>query len=206
MSIFDTREAYLNEAAALILDELIMPAVEKSTVYQFTRPPFRVSVGFPKHSRGGKGKAVAQCFTRAVSTDGVNEIFVTPECDDAVRVLADLAHELCHATDDCASGHRNFFAYVARAIGLEGKLTHTVAGDDLASKLCDYVELLGPYPHHRMDVDAAHKPSSTRMLKVECTECGFHFRTSKTMITRIRGIISGTARCPACDYHAMKAV
>jgi hypothetical protein len=190
-TMFDTRESYLQEAANLILDELIMPAVAAKG-FEYPRPAFRISVGWPKHSRGGK--AVAQCFTREASTDGRNEIFVTPEIDDPVRVMDAVAHELIHAVDDCASGHRNFFAAVARAIGLEGPLTATEAGPELAGKLSEIAGLLGGFPHHRMDIGKSHKPGGTRLVKVECSDCGFHFRTSQKQID----LIPADHACPAC--------
>ncbi len=73
-ALFPTREAYLTEAANLIPDDLLMGIVEKK--YEYARPNFRVSVGFPKHSRGGK--AIASCFSTEASSDGVNEIFINP--------------------------------------------------------------------------------------------------------------------------------
>jgi len=196
---FDTREQYLTEAANLILDDVIMPVVEAKG-FDYQRPTFRISVGFPKHSRGGK--AIAVCFSRAASSDGVNEIFVNPEIDDPIRVLDCTAHELIHAVDDCQSGHRNFFAKVARGIGLEGKLTATVAGPELRSTLEQFASLLGAFPHHRMHADRTHKKGATRMLKVQCSECGFHFRTSAAQAS----MIPAAHQCPACAAHSSLAL
>jgi hypothetical protein len=194
---FQTREAYLTEAANLMLDDLIMPVVEASTLYNYDRPNFRISVGFPKHSRGGK--AIAVCFAQAASSDSVNEIFINPEIDTPLDVMQAMAHELCHAMDDCVSGHQNFFAFVARKIGLEGKLTETFAGSVLHSTLKEYEVLLGAFPHHKMVMDKTHKKDSTRQLKVECfnTDCNFLFRTSAKQMSKLGE--SGTATCPACQ-------
>lgn len=188
---FETREAFLTEAANLILDDLIMPVAEAKG-FDFPRPTFRISVGFPKHSRGGK--AIAVCFPREASTDGVNEIFVNPEIDCPLRVMDCTAHELIHAVDNCASGHRNFFAAVARGIGLEGKLTATVAGEALRATLESYAAILGDFPHHRMQSDRTHKKGGTRMHKVVCDDCGFHFRTSQSQIARL----PFDNDCPVC--------
>jgi hypothetical protein len=189
---FETREDYLTEAVNLLLDDVIMPAVE-ALGYSYDRPKFRISVGFPPGNRGGK--AVAVCYKREVSTDGVNEIFVTPERDDPMQVLGDVAHEVIHAVDDCESGHQNFFAKVARKIGLEGKLTSTVAGADLLDVLAGYVDFLGAYPHHKMEI-AKIKKDGTRQLKVKCHECDMTFRTSQKWINKID---TWTAHCPCCD-------
>lgn len=189
---FETREAYLTEAAALILDDLIMPAAD---VYMTkARPNYRISIGFPKHTRGGK--AIATCFSTEASSDQVNEIFITPEIDNPVAVMEALVHELIHAVDNCESGHRNFFAKVAREVGLEGKLRSTHAGEELAATLRYYAELLGEFPHHRMNIDQTHVKSGNRQLKVECHDCGMTFRASKKWIDRID---TWTAQCPCCQ-------
>ena len=193
---FDTRESYLTEAAALILDDQIMPAVERSR-FDFPRPTYRVSVGFPKHARSGR--VIAQCFSTDASSDGVNEIFVNPEIDEPLRVLDALTHELIHAVDNCESGHRNFFATLARSVGLEGKLTATVAGPALRNALEDYCGLLGGYPHKRMNASTGHKKSSTRMLKLSCSECGFVCRTSAKWL----GLLDPDARCPVCQHETL---
>jgi hypothetical protein len=191
----DTREAYLTEAAGFILDEIILPHAEGLPL-----PPFRISVGWPKGSRGGK--VIAQCFVRKASTDGRNEIFVTPELDDPLKVLDALTHELCHAMDDCASGHRNYFARLARRIGLEGPLTATTAGPELKAKLEAIIKLLGDYPHHRMEIAKGRKPQGTRLLKIECSDCGFVARTTGKWIAEM----TLPACCPVCETFAVNPV
>lgn len=197
---FNDREAWLTEAANLMLDDLIMPVVEKwnsKNSDNHDRPNFRISVGFPKHSRGGK--AIAVCFVKEASTDGVNEIFINPEIDNPIDVMQALAHELIHAIDDCASGHRHFFAYTARQIGLEGQLTKTVAGKELMGTLLGYADLLGAFPHAKMQMSKGHTKDKTRQLKVECgnSDCGFLFRTSGSQRSKLGE--SGKAFCPACS-------
>jgi len=191
-SMFSDRESWLTEAANLAFDDLLMPIVEASGVHDYERPNFRISVGFPKHTRGGK--AVAVCFRRAASSDGVNEIFINPEIDEPIEVLSAMIHEQIHAIDDCHSGHRNFFAYVARKAGLEGHLTATFAGDKLIARLKGYIELLGAFPHNKMNINMVHRKDGTRQLKVSCTNCDFSFRTSMKQVVRI----SSDAACPCC--------
>jgi hypothetical protein len=205
-AIFKDREAWLTEAANLMLDDIIMPQVdlwnEKHLDQQHERPNFRISVGFPKHSRGGK--AVAVCFVREASTDHVNEIFINPEIDNPVEVMGAMAHELIHAVDDCASGHQHFFAFMARKIGLDGKLTATHPGEKLEAELESYSELLGVFPHAKMNMTKTHKKEPTRQLKVEChnTDCGFLFRTSAAQRTKLGE--SGKAFCPACQRGKLR--
>jgi len=164
------RETWLTECAQFILDDLITPHC------QLPETPFRVSVGFPS---GKTSRVLAQCWKREASSDGHNEIFVSPTADDSLEILASLTHELVHYSDNCESGHQNHFARVARAVGLEGKLTATTAGPALKAQLQRYVDLLGPIPHGKLDATkSGKKKQGTRMLKVACSDCGFHFRTT----------------------------
>lgn len=198
MMTFTDREAWLTEASNLILDDLLMPLCPGSE-----RPDFRISIGFPKHSRGGK--AIAVCFAKSASSDGVNEIFINPEIDNPVEVLEANVHELIHAIDDCRSGHRGMFAAVARMVGLEGKLTATYAGDDLKATLEGYAALLGEFPHNRMDMELVHKKDGTRQRKVICSavqSCGFIFRTSASQLKKMEQ----EAPCPCCGSPLIKEV
>ena len=195
--LFQDRESWLTEAANLILDDLLMPIVEGK--YEYQRPDFRISIGFPKHSRGGK--AIAVCFIKEASSDGVNEIFINPEIDEPVKVMEAMAHELVHAIDNCKSGHRHFFAHVARKAGLEGRLTATHAGDKLMVTMNEYAALLGPFPHSKMVLDQGHKKDSTRQLKVECDDpsCKFLFRTSQRQLSKLFSEHMERPYCPACQ-------
>lgn len=184
--IHATREDWMTAASEMILDDLIMPLVT-----EYDRPKYRVSVGFPAGHRNKK--VLAMCWARTASTGGVNEIFVTPERAEIINILETLAHELIHAVDDCESGHRGFFARIARGIGLEGKLTATYAGEQLRETLEGYVALLGEYPHEAMDV-SARKKDGTRQLKVTCSNCELIFRTSQKWLDHI----DCESHCPVC--------
>ena len=180
------REAWLTEAAGLILDELIAPHCELPT------RPYRISVGFPS---GKVSRVVAQCWVSAASADGTNEIFVSPTVDDSLEVLAAVVHELVHYTDDCQSGHKGHFARVARQVGLVGRLTATTAGDGLVRSLQQYVDLLGQIPHAKITPSKSGiKKQGTRMIKVACTGCYFSFRATQKNIDKIR-----RHDCPACS-------
>jgi hypothetical protein len=191
------RENWLTEAAHIILDDLLMPRVDYFAPI-YTKPPFRVSVGF---TGARTSKAIASCFVRAASQDKVNEIFVSPEHNNSLEVLASLTHELVHAIDDCESGHKNFFAKLARAAGLEGKLTATVAGDWLKNWLQqNIIAALGDIPHGKLELAKAKKKQGTRMIKIECHACTFSFRASQTQIAKL----PTDALCPACSAAFLK--
>lgn len=193
------REEYLTEACNMILGSIIAPAISADWE---PAHPFRVSVGYAPRSRANS-KVVAVCIASAASADSHNEIFVTPAIDDSMVIMANLAHELIHYSDDCESGHKNFFARIARRIGLEGKLTATVAGDRLKGQLQKIVDTLGEIPHAKIDLDKAKPRQSTRMIKVACPDtetCGFSYRTSQTNISKISDFL-----CCACAVHDMSA-
>lgn len=185
---FDTREAWLTEAASILMDGVILPAAGMDAP-----PAFRITTGFPKHTRGRR--VIAQCFVREASTDGVNEVFVSPELDNPMDILPTLVHELIHAADNCASGHRGFFARVAQAVGLEGPMTATVAGPALQAQLQALCNALGAYPHSRMDIDKFHVKQTVRQLKVSCNRCGFLARSSAS---QLRNWARADECCPCC--------
>jgi predicted Zn-ribbon and HTH transcriptional regulator len=190
-----TREEYLTTASTQYLLRLLGPVMAEwnaGTDAELEDPKFRVSCGWAKHS---SSKAIGSCFIKAVSADDTSEIFISPEMDEPVLVLATLLHELIHAIDNAESGHKGWFAFAARRADLAGKLTATVAGDTLAEELRVYSELLGKYPHAAMAVNPNRKKQTTRMLKVECSDCGFVFRTSAKWADGIHDM----SPCPVCE-------
>ena len=90
------------------------------------------------------------------------------------------------------------FGKVARAMGLEGKLTATVAGEGLVSILNELTEELGPYGHGAITLQAANeKKQGTRMLKVECEETGYKVRLTRKWLDEL-----GAPLCP-CHHEPM---
>lgn len=180
------REQWLTEAATLICSELLD---QEANRYGLTTPPFKISVGWP-HANKGKHRTIGgQCFARHMSTAGQNEIFISPTLDDSKQVLLVLIHELCHAYDDCQSGHKGNFATLARSAGFVPPLTSARDGNttpQLNSYVEDLTNLLGPIPHAKLDTSVIPKGSS-RQLKMYCTNqgCDFKFRASQTMINKM---------------------
>lgn len=169
-------------------------------VHGVTVPDVRVSVGFPKGGTRGNHKAIGQCWSGACATDGVPQVFIHPELVESARVLDVLLHEVIHAAVGTKHGHRGEFARVAKAAGLEGKMTATVAGHALRTRLLEMVERLGEYPHAALDASKAGRKQSTRMLKCECAECGYTVRTTAKWLDTMGGPL-----CP-CSGLEMRRV
>ena len=168
-----TREEWLN--AALTELRPLFQAKAQATIPADTR----VSVGFP--GGGSARKRIGECWPRARSKDGVNEIFISPVLQDPMRMLDVLAHEAIHAIDDCVSGHKKPFKTIALAVGLTGKMTATVAGEELKKELEAIVERLPKLSHGALDLNG-RKKQPTRLLKLECESCGMIIRTTSKWI------------------------
>lgn len=166
-----TREAWLTAA---VRDLTPLYAAVGATL-----PPVRVSVGWPG-GRGKKQAVIGQCWAPDAASDGVAQVFISPTLADPATVLSTLVHELVHAVDRNTSGHRGQFARIARAVGLTGKMTATTAGEALSARLAAVAAGLGTYPHAalRSAAGGSHKPQGTRMLKLECLNCGYIVRTT----------------------------
>lgn len=158
-------------------------------------PPVRVSVGWPG-GRGGKNK-VGSCWPRAASRDGVFQVFVSPVVDDTHQALGVLVHELCHACTDC-SGHGADFSKLARAVGLDGKLTATYPGQTLIDRLNGLViEPLGSYPHAAIvPEESGEKKQTTRMVKCVCEDSGYTCRTTRAWLEKYGPPISPKTKQP----------
>lgn len=181
-------------------------------------PAVRVSVGWPG-GRGDKNRTIGQCWNSHAAADSVCQLFISPVLDDAPTVLATLAHELVHAVDDCKSGHRGEFARMAKGIGLTGKMTATVASDELREKLAKIESKLGDYPHARLttmrrvagrpedpsnpespegEPKAGEPKQTTRMIKTSCPDSGYIARTTRKWLEEF-----GAPLCP-CHSRAME--
>ena len=152
----------------------------------------RVSVGFP--GGGSARKRIGECWARRMSKDNVNEIFISPVLQDPVRMLDVLVHEAVHAVDDCASGHKDAFKQIARAVGLEGKMTATHAGEELKGELDRIIKTLPALTHGALDL-STRKKQPTRLVKLECDNCGMLLRTTMKWLEQ-----TGEPNC-ACGGH-----
>ena len=150
----------------------------------------KVSVGFP--GGGSARKRIGECWPRSRSSVGVNEIFLNPAVKSVTLLVEVLVHEAIHAADDCQSGHKGFFRRTALGVGLEGKMTSTVAGPVLREWIESKIEALGAMPYGSLDL-SGRKKQTTRMIKLECVNCGCIIRTTDKWVSTMRD-----ARC-GCD-------
>jgi hypothetical protein len=140
----------------------------------------RISFGWPRRSQN----AIGQCWGAESSRDGQYEIFVTPALDrtDSARILDILAHEMVHAVVGLECSHKGAFRTCAHAIGLEGKMTATVAGATLKKTLDAYVAGVGPCPHGALSAMTKAGKQGTRLLKAVCPTCGYTVRITKKWV------------------------
>jgi hypothetical protein len=104
----------------------------RSTFPTCALPKWRVATGWPKGSRGSsKTHSIGQCWDRASSEDGSYEIFISPELDHPVTILATLAHEMVHAIVGCDAGHKGEFPALCKKIGLVKPWTATSPSPEL---------------------------------------------------------------------------
>jgi len=153
----------------------------------------KVTCGWPhKGGTGTSKKRIGECWSRAASSAGVNEVFISPYLSDPKEVLSTLVHEHVHVVDDCKSGHKGYFKTCALEVGLEGKMTSAGAGPELMAIFDGWLADLGPYPHATLDLSKSPtKKQSTRMVKCECGACGFIVRTTRKWLNEV-----GEPHCP----------
>src|SRR5690606_21724530 len=107
-------------------------------------------------------------------------IFLRPSLQaDSRRIAGVLVHELVHAAGHW--DHKAGFRKVATGLGLEGPMTATTEGDAFYEWADPIIERLGAFPGAALDglaLAGGKKKQSTRMIKVECGDCGWGFRAS----------------------------
>jgi hypothetical protein len=105
-------------------------------------------------------QSLGQCWSESNSADG--------------HIVAGvLAHELVHAAG--RHGHGKDFANLARAIGLEGKMTATTEGDAFNQAIAPTLEAVGPYPHAELSKTASQSRGhdfSSCNAQLAPTRCG----------------------------------
>ena len=155
----------------------------------------RVSIGFT--SKGAKGKRIGECWADACSEDGHFEIFIKPDLQsNGARVADILTHELCHAAVGLAAGHGAAFKRIATRLGLEGKMTATVAGARWHEWADPIMAEIGAFPGASLNgaTSSAPKKQGTRMIKLACNVCDWSCRTA-------RSNISDDMTCPVQGCH-----
>jgi hypothetical protein len=174
MKQHSVREAWLEDAV-----RHLEPVFSKAG---YAIPPVRVSCGFPASS--SPRTTLGQCWPRERSGGGVNEIFISPKLDDPVQLLDTLVHELCHAVDDCFSGHGEDFKGIAQTVGLEGPARMAHATEELTVRLMMISQELGPYPHQAI-VFPPPRPSNASRNKAKCGQCGYEVTLLKNGLVMV---------------------
>jgi SprT-like family len=154
----------------------------------------RVSIGWPK--RAASCGAIGECWATEASSDRHSELFVSPELTEGGRILDVLAHELTHATVGTAAGHKKPFKQCALKIGLRGPMRSTTAGPEFTAWTETLFKHIGPYPAGFL-TDTPKQ--GTRMLKCECSTCGYTVRITRKWLT-----LAGPPICPT-DHSPLNA-
>jgi hypothetical protein len=190
-----TREQWLEQAT-----RMLRPRFKKAG---FPIPEkVRVSCGWP-HQNGAarKNRRIGECWGPKASVDKITQVFISPTLDDhdgdGVALVGTLAHELVHAAVGVDKGHKGDFVRCGKAVGLEGKPTSMGAGSDLAVEAGKIVAKLGRYPHGRMTPTQRDKVQTTRLLKVQCSDCGYIARVTRKWLDE-----AGAPLCP-CSGEPM---
>lgn len=193
---FETREAWLIAAVSAMT-----PWFEQ---HEYKVPNVRVACGWPSaRALSAKKRCLGECWSKDAATDKTVQIFISPwlvDVSSEAGVLATLVHEVVHAVVGNKEGHNKVFGKCARAVGLEGKLTSTVAGAPLIEELQAWSQELGEYPHARLDsFKRPTKKQTTRMVKCSCPDCGYTVRTSRKWLETEN---LGSPLCP-CNKEPM---
>jgi hypothetical protein len=198
------REAWLTAFA-----EAIAPIIEQRTGHKVPLSTTRLSCSFPRTRATPNRKTgaftIGQCLMGHKS--GLNEIMINPlrdvVIDDEGHGIAEtITHELLHAALPIKTGHKAPFAKAAKAMGMEGKPTSTNAGPELVALFRKIAEPLGAYPHQAIDGEFGKK-QSTRLLKVQCTDCGYVNEAGNGYTARITMTWIENAGLPTCPCGAV---
>ena len=151
-------------------------------------PKVKVSCGFP--STGNKSKHIGQCWGRSSTTEGVNQLFISPVLDEPVQVLDTLVHELVHAIDDCVHHHGPEFKKIATDVGLQGNMREATAGAWLKEQLTTIAKQLGKYPHTKINLAHSASAKTGPRPRAKCKKCGYEVTPLK------KWLFMGPPLCP----------
>jgi predicted SprT family Zn-dependent metalloprotease len=183
------RETWLN----LMIDKSVPLFDEAGFKISDIRDKLKVSCSFIQGSRGSKLKnAIGVHYNPSVSADGFHEMMIQPSISDSVQAVGVLIHEMVHSIQTHlyhdkngflnVKPHGKEFRKIAIAVGLQGKMTATTESPELKVIIQKWIDELGEYPHAKMTLNDSRKKQSTRLLKLECTHCGFICRASNGAI------------------------
>ena len=146
----------------------------------------RASCSWPsKSGLANKKRRIGEAWSAKNSADESCEVFISPVLKDPVEVSATLVHELVHCAVGVEEGHKGKFTRLAKAIGLEGKMTATRPGESLTVRLREITDRIGPYPHAELTHSNAPKKQGCRLLKVACEDCGCVIRMTRKWLDEV---------------------
>lgn len=184
-NVHETREGWLTAARDLCIERIFADELKSPTT---------VACGWP----GGKSplKTIGQCFPPEWAANGTTHIWISPALHDPVNVLETLVHELIHAIIGCDKKHGRHFRKAMEEVGLEGKPTATVAGEDLREQLLEIADELGPYPHDRIAwrTKAKSERKSTRVKLVSPVDPDYVVHIVPARLEEY-----GAPLCPMCN-------
>ncbi len=163
----------------------------------------RYAIAFP--SAGSRSSTIGECWYAAASSDNRHTIIVRTDQTEPVDVLAILIHELLHASLPPGTGHGPVFRKHMDKLMLTGPATATTltfAGRLAMAELITFgysgigsLTALGTVPWGQLRWGGATfgpggpggeygpadrpKPQGTRMLKADCSCCGYTIRITK---------------------------
>lgn len=175
-----------------ITEKFIRPWFEQQG---YKIPAYRASCGFPStRALSLKSRRIGECWHSTASKTGHREIFISPTLDDSLDVLQVLVHELIHAALPDDAGHKAPFKQAMKKFNLGGKATATVRTPEFDGIAQNWVVEFGDYPHSAINSSAlARKKQTTRLIKVECMECGYTVRVTRKWLDE--------AGAPICPNH-----
>ena len=143
----------------------------------------RIGVGWPsKRALSNKNRRIGEAWSEQCSEDQTHEIILSPCLADPSRLVDVLIHELVHVTVGIKHGHKKPFSACAKAVGLVKPWTATTASPELVEQITGWLKAIPAYPHGMLSSLSQSKPEGTRMLLLECEDCGLKIRSTQKWI------------------------
>jgi len=155
----------------------------------------KMACGFP--GGGSPRRRIGECWPRARSAAGVNEVMISPVLDQPLVVLDVLGHELLHAVDDCKSGHGAAFTKASKVVGYTGGKHSKVERADAHALMAAILAKLGAYPHGKVALVAKKRNASHGLHKLECGCGNVSYMTAKKIEEH------GWPTCGSCEQEMM---
>jgi len=154
------------------------------------------------NNRHAEGPHIPSHLVSGTSTeDGNPQIFVSPVLADDAAVAAAVHHQLVHTVFDPDPRHLAEFRDACRRIGLEGRPTEPVLGDELRGQLDAFIAEHGRYPAPPMGVLVAPvvgtvpAKQTTRWVTVYCPVCPGHRAKHRTVQVSRASLADGAPIC-----------